>query len=296
MNRHLAHLFILIGTFSFWPIAAFPLDDSCHWSGHGWAANATGLWYQKTGTGSAVVLIHGGTLDSRIWNNDINALVENHTVIRYDLRGAGRSMPANAAFSHVNDLHHLLGEIGIDKAHLVGLSLGGGIAIAYALEHPERVSSVTALAPAISGQPVPPDAATPYSDALAAAREGQLADAVAAWLETPAVKLIANSDAAASKCVEAMVRDNLEEALQPSAHSQPPRPPSWQQLELLDIPVLLLIGDSDAQHLRQNVLAAANRLPQATYRELDGGIGHLLNIDAPVAFRKMLLDFLEQNK
>ena len=88
--------------------------------------NGTSLAYDLTGQGAPVVLISGGgTLDKRGWDEQLNALAAHHLVVRYDIRGIGRSARPAAAFSPSHDLRALLEFLRIDKAHLVGLSFGG---------------------------------------------------------------------------------------------------------------------------------------------------------------------------
>jgi len=102
-------------------------------------------------SGSPVVLIHGGGLDSRMWNESFHALARSYRVVRYDVRGFGRSAPPTAPFSHVDDLARVLDRAGIDSAALVGLSLGGAIALNFALVHPDRVDRLLLIGPAVPG-------------------------------------------------------------------------------------------------------------------------------------------------
>jgi pimeloyl-ACP methyl ester carboxylesterase len=123
--------------------------------------NGTRLYYESAGEGPAVVLVHGGLVDSRLWDAQVGPLSKRLRVVRYDLRGFGRSADAHAPFSHLEDLRALLDFLKIERASLVGLSLGGIIAADFALEHPERVDRLVLVGPGLRGdkQPPPKDAA-----------------------------------------------------------------------------------------------------------------------------------------
>ncbi len=108
-------------------------------SGHGFApVYGTRLFYEVRGTGSPVVLIHGGQLDCRMWDDQLTALAQHFRVIRYDVRGYGGSVQPDMLYSDADDLAGLLDYLKVNKAHIVGLSLGGRIAIDFAVAHPAR--------------------------------------------------------------------------------------------------------------------------------------------------------------
>ena len=96
------------------------------------AANGTRLYYEAAGAGHPVVLLHGFTFDTTMWDDQFLPLAQHFRVIRYDMRGFGRSdLPGAESYSHVDDLKALLDHLGISQAHLVGLSKGGAIALDF---------------------------------------------------------------------------------------------------------------------------------------------------------------------
>ena len=99
----------------------------------------TDLWYDETGDGPPVVLLHEGVVDSRIWEPVVPLLADRHRVIRYDQRGFGRSPMPDGPYSLVDDLVSVLDAAGVERAALAGASRGGNIALTAAVEHPERV-------------------------------------------------------------------------------------------------------------------------------------------------------------
>ena len=115
------------------------------------AVNGTRLYREVTGAGHPLVLLHAGIADARMWDDQVAAFAERYTVIRYDARGFGRSDPAVGRFSPRADLAGLLVELGVERAHLVGLSMGGAVALDTALEHPELASALVLAATRPSG-------------------------------------------------------------------------------------------------------------------------------------------------
>src|SRR5262245_39438437 len=102
--------------------------------------NGAELYYEMAGAGQALVLLHGGLLDRRMWDGQFEVFAVRYQVIRYDARGYGRSELLDAPYKHAEDLYGLLRALGIERAALIGLSLGGMIAVDFTLEHPKMVS------------------------------------------------------------------------------------------------------------------------------------------------------------
>ena len=109
------------------------------------------LYYRVYGRGEPVVLIHGGGLDHRMWDDQIEPLSETFRVIVFDVRGFGRSSSSEPRHRKFEDLAALLDHLEIRRVRLVGLSLGGRIAIDFALSYPDRVRSLVLAGPGLSG-------------------------------------------------------------------------------------------------------------------------------------------------
>src|SRR5579875_658948 len=99
--------------------------------------NGTQLYYEMLGEGHPLVLIHGGYKDRRKWDDQFHAFAKHYRVIRYDVRGFGKSELPPAPYADRQDLSDLLNYLGVEKTYLLGLSLGGIIAIDFTLEHPD---------------------------------------------------------------------------------------------------------------------------------------------------------------
>src|SRR5215210_1160925 len=95
------------------------------------------LYYETAGKGMPLVMIHAGVADSRQWNNEFAFFAQNYQVIRYDMRGYGKSEPVDGEFSHMSDLVSLLNALEIQEPLVImGCSMGGGLAMDFALTYP----------------------------------------------------------------------------------------------------------------------------------------------------------------
>src|SRR5688572_14543639 len=110
------------------------------------------IYYETAGAGTPFVMIHAGVADHRQWNNEFAFFSNTHQVIRYDLRAHGKSEPVEGEFSLMQDLVSILDNLNINKpVILMGCSVGGGIAMDFALAYPSRVKALIMVGSAPSG-------------------------------------------------------------------------------------------------------------------------------------------------
>ena len=101
------------------------------------------IYYEIAGSGQPIVFIHAGVADSRQWNNEFHHFSKSLSVARYDMRGFGKSEPADGEFTHLDDLATLLKHLNFDQpAILVGCSMGGSTALDFALDYPKKVKAL----------------------------------------------------------------------------------------------------------------------------------------------------------
>lgn len=260
------------------------------------------LYYEQCGAGPAVILVHAGIADLRMWDDQLPALAERHTVVRYDTRGFGRTRSAPVAFSNRQDLLALMDHLDLARAALVGCSRGGMIALDTALEAPERVTALGWVCSGISGWQPADELFTPEDIALYEAM--QAAEAahehertaeldVRLWVDGPRQPEGRAAEHVRRK-VYAMALNNyrshahlFDAGLEP----QPLEPPAVARLSELRMPVLAIVGqlDSPATPAAAAVLAAAAPQTQIiTYPDA----AHLPNMERPERFNADLLAFL----
>ncbi len=105
--------------------------------------NGAQLYFEVAGSGKALIMIHAGIADSRMWDNEFTCFAESYQVLRFDMRGCGQSLPVEGEFNIQDDLSGLLAQLGISEPSvLMGCSMGAGLSIDFALSEPERVSAL----------------------------------------------------------------------------------------------------------------------------------------------------------
>ena len=113
------------------------------------------IYYEEAGRGLPVVLVHGHGVDLRIWDDVVPLLSDaGLRVIRYDVRGHGRSYAPDTGYTweaYVADLKALVSHVGLEEAAVVGFSMGGGIALSFAQNHPERTAALALVSAALPG-------------------------------------------------------------------------------------------------------------------------------------------------
>lgn len=107
--------------------------------------------YLEAKSQETLVFLHGFSLDHRMWKPQIEEFSSKFNILVYDLRGYGKSLMPNQNYSHHNDLLELLNHLELKQVHLIGLSMGGRVAIDFTLEHPEFVKTLTVLDSSLGG-------------------------------------------------------------------------------------------------------------------------------------------------
>lgn len=249
------------------------------------------IHFEAAGAGEPLILLHGLGLDLHLWDDQFAAFAERFRVIRYDLRGFGLSLPTTATpFSHAEDLKHLLDQLHIDRAHLLGLSLGGRIALDFSLLYPRRVACLVLADTALGGYHFNEDWYARLGAVLQCGKAGDVAAAKALWLAHPlfdTVKArsaigalfsaIANSDAGWH-----WLHQGLEQGISPAA---------VKRLGEITARTLIIVGEHDLAdfHAIANLLESG--IPHVE-KQVIHDAGHIVNMEAPAAFNSIVLDFL----
>jgi len=248
------------------------------------------LRFEIEGSGPPVVLGHGFSLDVRLWEPQLAALAGTRTVVRYDLRGFGRSTPAASPYNHSEDLLALLDHLGFESAALVGLSLGGAVALGATLLAPRRVERLALLDSLLPGYSYSAAFRGEHVEICALAAEQDLDAARQRWLASPFFAPALANPAAAPRLRE-MVADYSGWHW---THRDPARslkPPLAERLPEVTVPSLVIVGELDIDDFQGIARAAAEGLPQARLAVVEGA-GHLPNLERPGAVNRLLVEFL----
>ena len=253
--------------------------------------NGTRLYYERAGTGPAVILLHGGNLDARMWDDQMPTLVKAFSVIRYDIRPYGRSAATEKGFSSVEDLRTLMEYLNIKTASLVGLSLGGRIAIDFALVYPDRVAKLVLMGPGLTGYAFNPNDET-MKPILAKALEGDAAGAMDLWLQHPMMAPAMARPQVAARIRE-IAKDNLQVWRRLPVGEQVPAPPAIKRLGDIKAPTLIIVGERDVPDI-QAIVKLLQRDVRGARTEVIPSAAHMPNMEDPERVNRLLLEFLRR--
>ena len=258
------------------------------------------LYAEVSGDGPAVVFLHPGLWDSRTWDPQFASFAERYRVLRYDARGYGRSTrpEPGVPYSHVRDLVAVLDDVGIERAALVGCSMGGGIEINFALEYPQRAAALVLVAPGLSGFEGTPEEEAAW-EAWSAEREAAIERAVEAGDLERAQDLRLQmwaplgTDDEAGRRIREIAFDNMHELTMDESGEEGIDPPAAARLVEIDMPTLVLPADHDPPwHTRIcDVLLAG--IPNARLVQIPG-TDHVINMRRPSEFNRVVLAFLDE--
>ena len=238
------------------------------------------LWYQECGAANAnsVVLLHDGLLHSVTWDGVWEPLCAKYHLVRYDRRGYGRSEASKAPFIPEDDLVKVMRQVHMERAIIVGNSSGGGLAIDFALAHPESVSALFLIGTVVHGMPT-----SDFVNERGARNSAPLQkDDVQATAENWSKDryLIAGDAPAARKQIYDALVQNPQNLKYANGLEIRPSPPPPTRLSQIRVPVLLLDGEADIPDVflySGAVLAAA---PLARY-EVWKDTGHMIQLQRP---------------
>jgi 3-oxoadipate enol-lactonase len=248
------------------------------------------LRYEIGGHGEPVVFVHGFSLDRSLWEPQWAAVSARHRAIRYDLRGYGESTLPDGPYTHVGDLGALLGALEARPAHVVGLSMGGIVALGLALKAPDAVRSLALIDTVLDGHRMSEAWSQRWRTIVATARGGDVAGAKRLWL---AHELFATSRALPD--VRVAVGAMLDRYSGWHWSHQDPvgaaARPATELLASVAVPTLVVVGERDLPDFQDIARRLARDVPRATLTVI-AQAGHLPNLEAPDEFNDVLLAHL----
>jgi pimeloyl-ACP methyl ester carboxylesterase len=252
--------------------------------------NGTKLYYEMAGRGATVVLIHGGLVDRRMWDDQFWVLARHYRVIRYDLRGFGKSAPVTANFAPVDDLTELLKFLKVRRATIVGLSFGGQVATDFTLQSPEVVDRLVLVSSSLRGYQGPPNQSA--RAIYQAAEIVGMKRAIDMWLDDP-LFATGKNDPRFERRMRQMLADNYKYWGPTPTHFGLiwPKTPSIDRLGEIKAPTLVITGAEDTVTIREIGDIIQSKIPGAR-RIVMPGVSHHLNMEKPRAFNRVILQFM----
>jgi len=263
--------------------------------------NGTSLYYEVAGAGHPLVLNHGGLVDHHLWDDQFDAFAQHFKVIRYDIRGFGASGMLSKGmepYSMERDLYGLLQFLGIEKTYVLGLSLGGTLAIDFTLQYPEMVDALITVGSGLSGY----EWGEPDKELMAkfaamdeAFKSGDIARSVEIslqlWTDGP-YRTPEQVDPQVRERVRAMTTHNYGRGDDEDVQPQEMEPPAVGRLAEIHVPVLIIAGGQDAEA----ILTIADTLEKGiagAKKVVIPGAAHHPNMEKPQEFNRAVIEFLE---
>lgn len=245
-----------------------------------------GLFYEVSGSGEPVVFIHAFSVDRRMWEPQVAVFQNRFKVVRFDVRGHGKSVAPGEPYWGYEDLREVLDTLGIARATLVGVSAGSELAINFAIAYPDRVTRLVLGAPGLGGYAVP---SLPwFRPVFEAAAAGDPERAAKLWAETPIMAMRRNL--AATATVTSLVMDNSR-LWTYKRTEQPLSPLAVKRLAEINCPVLVIVGDQDLPHIKEIAGLLVQEIARAKLVSVPDA-GHMVNLDAPEPFNDAVAAFL----
>lgn len=266
-------------------------------------AQGARLFCESAGDGPPVVLLHAGIADSRMWDEQMPSFSRRHRIIRYDLRGFGRSdLPAETKpWSAREDLVALLDTLELERASLVGCSNGGRVALETALVAPERVEALVLVGPGLADHDWSEEMERIDSEEEAAFERGDyetVADLmVRTWVDGPR-RRPGEVDAHVRERVRAMQLGDarrMGEHLAAGGELVPEArldPPAGTRLGEVAAPTLVLVGAEDVDDIHRIADRLTDGIRGARRATIERA-AHVPNMERPAEFDRVVLDFLD---
>ncbi len=252
------------------------------------------LYYESCGSGpNTIVLVHDGLVDSSGFDELWPLLCQDFHVVRYDRRGYGKSPVAKAPYSQTDDLGAVIGAAKLDRFSLVGFSAGGGVALNYALDHPQAVDHLVLVGAQIDGFVGSAHFINRSQEAFRPILKGDIDGVAANWAKDPYL-IMPGDDAAKAKALAIWKANpqNIRHLLDDPAR---PGPSALPRMPGLTVPTLILSGDHDIADV-QAMAGAAEVLIPGSKRIVVSDSGHLLQLEQPRKTADLITEFVRTGR
>ena len=252
------------------------------------------LYYETCGKGSqAIVLLHDGVINSASFDDMWPILCRDFRVVRYDRRGYGKSPAAKAPYSPQDDLAAVMAAAKLDRASLVGFSFGGGLAVSYAVQHPERVERLVLSGTVLNGfRPT-----KTFSDHVTRIMMPMIIgnmDAVVANAEKSGWVMAPGHPEAKAKAL-AILKASPQDLRHQMHDPIKGWPSDLPRLPGLQVPTLIMTGDHDIAD-NQAASGAAQALIPGSRRIIIDDAGHLMQLEHPREVAELIADFVRKGR
>lgn len=249
------------------------------------------LFYETAGKGKTIVLLHDGMVHHVIWDNQFLHLAKSFRVIRYDRRGFGRSTDPTGPYSHIEDLKSVFEQLKVDKAIIFGMSSGGGLAIDFTLQYPDRSEGLVLVGAVVGGLGYTAHMANRGGHMLPAADRSDARKVVKYFALEDPYEIYPENIAArqqVAKWMEGYPEKDRGGGIMPKPASRQ----ALSNLSEIKVPTLILVGEFDIPDVHAHSGAINAGISNST-RKIIPKSGHLIPLEQPELFNKEIDAFLK---
>jgi pimeloyl-ACP methyl ester carboxylesterase len=262
-------------------------------------AGAARLYFEQGGAGQNLVMLHAGVADHRQWNAAFEHFADSYRVLRYDMRGFGRSEPVAGSYRNIDDLEAVLDACDVQgPAIMMGCSMGGGLALDFTIAHPRAVVALIMVCSGPSGLKIDVPEPPKFSQVEQAEQDGDL-DRVCE-LET---QIWFDGESRSPDDVDPLQRALLYEmnrtALEHESKGLGERqfdvqPAAYKRLDEIDVPVLVVAGELDLAYTHAAARYMCSNIRRVQHVDIPG-TAHLPSMEQPQRFNQIVDAFLEKD-
>lgn len=254
------------------------------------------IYYEIFGSGEPVVLIHAGVTDSRMWNFQINELSKHFKVIRYDMRGFGKSSLPDSIYYPNIDLLTLLDSCNIEKVNLVGISLGSMQAIDFTINYPNRIKSLIISGPAFPDQPMSQETLNKSIEFNKIVKEKGADSAIYTLINDPfwSQTLPSKVYPKAKNLFQQILYEN-KKAFTVNWQLRKNTLGLKDRLSEIKCPTLMFKAENEMPSMISNSNTLKEKIEGIKIVEIEKA-AHLLNMERPDEFNKAIIEFIENNQ
>jgi pimeloyl-ACP methyl ester carboxylesterase len=251
------------------------------------------IYYEVAGKGEVIVLVHDGNLHHVTYDEQFLPFAENYRVIRYDRRGYGKSPFPEKPYSDIEDLNSVFEFLNVKKAAVIGMSAGGRLSIDFALEYPDKVTSLVLVGAVLSGYG--------YTDHFLS-RGGRLAREDFAYPER-LIDFFFKKDPYTIYAQNVKAREKALKLMKENPHNYDftkyslligPKRPALGVLNEIKVPVLIVVGEYDIPDVHSHAGAIEAGIKNSE-RVVVRNSAHLVPMEKPDEFNPLVLDFLKSS-
>lgn len=252
------------------------------------------MFIEAAGSGPGLVFIHAGVADSRMWDAEFESFSDRFRVVRFDLRGFGRSPMVPGPFAYHDDVVAVMDAAGLSTATLVGCSFGANVAIEACLVHSDRVRGLVVVAPGLGAMGGDPDVQKFGEEEEALLEKGNLDAAtelnLRMWVDGPFRKP-GQVPREVRELVRVMQMDAFRMPMPEGVSRLRLDPPADARLGEIHVPTLAIVGALDLPMMLRIAGRIESSVPGAR-RVVIPDAAHMVTLERPAEFHPILREFL----